>query len=124
MASYTLTGSITNIAANATGTEQIVAGRAQLPFNALVELGAFANVATPDINVSFLALGNAAGESIVVDQAIPFGATLRMPIYPDDYIASAVVTAGSTLSLIFRNTTATATTDIQWALRVTEIPSR
>lgn len=121
MASYTISGSITNIAANATSAEQVTAARAQLPFNALVELGCFANVATPDINATFLALGNKAGESIIVANPIPFGATLRYPTYPDDFIASAVVTAGSTLSLTFANTTATATTDIQWAVKVTEI---
>lgn len=121
MASYTLTGSITNVAANATTAEQIPAGRAVLPFDALVELGSFANVATPDMNCTFLALGNANGESIQVDNAIPFGATLRMPIYPDDYHASAAVAKGSTLSLTYRNTTATATTDIEWSIKVTEI---
>lgn len=120
MGSYTLAGSITNIAANATSAEQIPANRAVMPYNAIIELGAFANVATPDINTTFLALGNPLGESIMIDNPIPFGATLRSPIYPDDFIANAVVAKGSSLSLTFRNTTATATTDIQWTIRVTE----
>lgn len=112
----TLSGAITNQAANSVSAEQIDGQYQTLPYKALVQVGLGTTSAVHDVNATFAA----GGIAFMQDDVVPGGLVAgQLPVIPDHFIISEVLPAGTRLSLTFRNTGAVATYENTWVVKIT-----